>query len=86
MKLSEYLGGQRGRAAFLAKAIGAHAPDVSRWSRPKSDPHHRPIPAKFGPKIEQATSNQVTRQEMFDDWRDLWPELPELGESESAHA
>lgn len=71
MNLSTYLSQQRGRHAALAKAIGVHAPDISRWLAGE-----RPIPKKYGPAIERATGGQVTRRELFpDEWRDHWPEL-----------
>lgn len=75
MKLTEWLSIEKGRAAALAKGIGAHAPDVSRWALPPTDKNYRPIPFRFGPKIEAFTGGEVTRQEMFDDWASLWPEL-----------
>lgn len=71
MNLSEYLSQERGRQAALAKAIGAHAPDISKWATGE-----RPIPMPYGAQIETATGGMVTRQEMFpDDWPRLWPEL-----------
>jgi DNA-binding transcriptional regulator YdaS (Cro superfamily) len=71
MTLSEYLAEERGRTAALAKCIGAHAPDVSRWADGS-----RPIPHKHGAAIEAATGGLVTRQEMFpDDWERSWPEI-----------
>lgn len=71
MNLSQYLSQARGRQTSLARAIGAHVPDVSRWADGT-----RPIPVVHGAAIEQATSGLVTRQEMFpDDWQRIWPEL-----------
>lgn len=71
MQLNEYLSGKRGRQAELAKALGVHAPDITRWIN-----EGRPIPFKYGAAIEQATGGLVTRQEMFpDDWQTVWPEL-----------
>ena len=71
MNLSQYLTQERGRQAALAKAIGAYAPDVSRWADGS-----RPIPFHFGAQIEVATGGAVTRQEMFpEEWKKLWPEL-----------
>lgn len=71
MNLSRYLSEERGRQAALAKAIGAHAPDVSRWADGT-----RPIPLEYGASIETATGGLVTRQEMFPDkWMRIWPEL-----------
>lgn len=71
MNLSQFLNEKRGRQAALAKAIGAYAPDVSRWADGT-----RPIPVAYGAAIESATEGKVTRQEMFpDDWVRIWPEL-----------
>lgn len=71
MDIKTYLSQERGRQAALAKAIGAHAPDVSRWAEGT-----RPIPVTYGAAIEAATGGLVTRQEMFpDDWQTIWPEL-----------
>lgn len=71
MDIKTYLSQERGRQAALAKAIGAHAPDVSRWADGT-----RPIPVVYGAAIETATSGLVTRREMFpDDWHRIWPEL-----------
>lgn len=71
MNLHDYLAQKRGRQAALAKAIGAYAPDISRWADGT-----RPIPFPFGAPIEKATQGLVTRKEMFpDDWERLWPEL-----------
>lgn len=75
MNLKQYLSEGRGRQALLAKSLGAHAPDVSRWADGS-----RPIPVAYGAQIEMATEGKVTRREMFpDDWQDIWPEL--IGES-----
>lgn len=72
MDLKTYLSGGRGRATSLAKAIGAHASDVSAWAS-KS----RPIPIPFGLPIEKATKGEVTRLDMFhpDVIAKVWPEL-----------
>jgi len=71
MNLSQYLMQERGRQASLARAIGAHAPDISRWAEGK-----RPIPVIHAAAIESATGGLVTRQEMFpNDWARIWPEL-----------
>jgi DNA-binding transcriptional regulator YdaS (Cro superfamily) len=72
MNLKTYLSLERGRTSALARAIGAHAPDVSRWADGK-----RPIPIQFGIPIEQATKGEVTRLEIFpvDVIEKVWPEL-----------
>jgi DNA-binding transcriptional regulator YdaS (Cro superfamily) len=75
MDLKTYLSGERGRLAALSRAIGAHAPDVSRWA--SDEKNRRPIPIHFGLPIEQATNGQVTRLEMFpiEVIEKVWPEL-----------
>ncbi len=71
MNLKTYCLQKRGRQSELAKAIGAHASDLSDWVHDK-----RPIPFPYGSPIESASGGLVTRQEMFPhDWRRLWPEL-----------
>jgi len=72
MKLADYFQQQeRGAAARLAAAIGAHAPDVSNWAKGT-----RPVPTHYGAAIEKATGGQVTRKELFpDSWQRIWPEL-----------
>lgn len=72
MNLKTYLSLERGRTSALARAIGAHAPDVSRWADGK-----RPVPIQFGIPIEQATNGEVTRLEMFptEVIEKVWPEL-----------
>lgn len=72
MKLAEYLSQQRGRQAALAKAIGAHAPDVSRWASGE-----RPVPLEYCTPIEKATGGSVTRRDLCGDWQTHWPELQE---------
>jgi DNA-binding transcriptional regulator YdaS (Cro superfamily) len=71
MDLKTYLSQERGRGAALAKAIGAHQPDLNRWAK-----GIRPIPVHFGAPIEKATDGAVTRRDMFpEDWATIWPEL-----------
>lgn len=71
MNLKEWMSQERGRQAALAKAIGAHAPDLVRWAD-----GDRPIPLQYGAAIEKETGGAVTRKEMFpDDWQRIWPEL-----------
>jgi DNA-binding transcriptional regulator YdaS (Cro superfamily) len=78
MQLSEWLSKERGRAASMAREIGAHAPDVSNWAKDPGDPNWRPIPVHFGAHIEIHTKGEVTRQEMFpESWQTIWPELVE---------
>jgi len=71
MDLKTYLSQERGRANRMARAIGAHQPDVSRWARGE-----RPVPKHYGWPIEKFTGGAVTRRDLFpDEWRSYWPEL-----------
>lgn len=71
MNLKNYLSQERGRQAALAKALGFHAPDISRWADGV-----RPIPVQYGAAIEKATDGMVTRKDMFpENWQLIWPEL-----------
>jgi DNA-binding transcriptional regulator YdaS (Cro superfamily) len=71
MKLRDYLSEERGRQAALAEAIGAHAPDISRWADGE-----RSVPIPFCSDIEKATRGAVTRRDLRpDDWERIWPEL-----------
>ncbi len=74
MNLNEYLQKRpRGELLRISRAIGAHAPDVSRWSS-----GDRPIPVNKVVAIEQATNGEVTRKDLRpDDWERIWPELSE---------
>jgi DNA-binding transcriptional regulator YdaS (Cro superfamily) len=72
MTLKEFLNSRpRGSLGELAKAIGAHTPDLSRWVSGE-----RPIPVHRCMAIERATYGKVTRQELRPaDWPLIWPEL-----------
>jgi DNA-binding transcriptional regulator YdaS (Cro superfamily) len=71
MDIKTYLSEKRGRQALLVKAIGAFAPDVSRWARGS-----RPVPFRYGVAIERATAGVVTRKDLFPEtWAKYWPEL-----------
>lgn len=77
--LLQFIQEKRGNAAQLAKAIGAHPPDVSKWAH-----GDRPIPVHFGAPIEKETGNRVSRKTMFpDSWRTIWPELAEKEDQET---
>lgn len=77
MNLSDYFNNARGRQTALAKALGAHIPDISRWADGS-----RSIPVHFAAQIEIATNGEVTRKEMFpDNWERIWPELADKTES-----
>lgn len=72
MDLRTYLSAERGRLVKLADDIGAHASDVSAWSKGK-----RPVPIPFGFPIENATDGAVTRVDIFprDVIEKVWPDL-----------
>ena len=71
MDLKTYLSKERGRTRQLARAIGAHQPDVSRWASGE-----RPVPKRYGRLIEAETNGEVTRKDLFpSDWQVYWPEL-----------
>ena len=74
MKLADYIeSSPRGTLRAIAKAIGAHEPDVSRWASGE-----RPVPLHHAAAIESATAGAVTRQDLRPrDWRAIWPELAE---------
>lgn len=74
MNLKDWISGptaSRGRAAGLARAIGAQPSLISQWANGERDvPIERCVP------IERATGGAVTRRDLRpQDWRDLWPEL-----------
>lgn len=71
MLLGEYFKSRPGGQALLAKAIGAHAPDVSRWAAGQ-----RPVPVGRCTAIELATCGAVRRWDLRPaDWHLIWPEL-----------
>ncbi len=72
MTLSDYIAAKgRGAISALAKDIGAHPPDVSRWVSGE-----RPVPLERCVAIERATNKAVTRKDLKPtEWPDIWPEL-----------
>lgn len=71
MKLSIWANEERGRAAWLAGALGVQPPTVSDWCTEK-----KPVPEKRCVEIEHATHGAVTRKDLRpDDWQQIWPEL-----------
>lgn len=87
MNLKDYISHERGRQASLCRAIGAHAPDLSRWADGL-----RPVPVDKCLKLERATGGEVTRRELRPhDWHLIWPDLitedhpaPQSAETEKA--
>jgi DNA-binding transcriptional regulator YdaS (Cro superfamily) len=78
MTLKEFLNSRpRGSLGELAKAIGAHTPDLSRWVSGE-----RPVPAHRCMAIELATDKQVTRKDLRpNDFHLIWPDLAETNEA-----
>lgn len=71
MKLNKYIeGSERGALTLLAKEIGAHLPDVSRWVS-----GDRPIPSDRCPAMELATNGSVTCEELRPDI--CWHRVPD---------
>ncbi len=82
MDLKTYIAQERGRQASLAKALPAHAPDISKWADGS-----RPIPIHHAAAIERETDGLVTRKEMFPDtWQKIWPELVAPARERRKHA
>lgn len=81
MKLSDWLGLERGRSAALATRLNIKPPQVAGWIS-----GDKPVPVRHMAAIEVFTGAQVTRQEMRpDDWQDIWPELVSADAGESTH-
>jgi DNA-binding transcriptional regulator YdaS (Cro superfamily) len=57
-----------GGATKLANLIGVSVQAVGHWKE-------RGVPIDRCVAIENATGGNVTRRELRDDWRSIWPEL-----------
>lgn len=57
-----------GGAAKLAGLLDVSVQAISNW-KDRGVPIERCLP------IERATGGAVTRRDLRDDWRDIWPEL-----------
>lgn len=73
-RAAELLGSQ----IALARALHVTPVTVSQWMRPDA-PNGRPVPPKQCVRIEQLTDGKVSRRELRDDWREIWPELDSVG-------
>lgn len=62
MTLTEYLRGEKGLQAKLAKEIGVPASNVSMWASGS-----RRVPVKYCPAIERATNGAVRCEELRPD-------------------
>lgn len=76
--LIQYLAEERGRAASLARAVRVRATQVAKWVN-----GDRPIPEKRCVLIEIETGGRLKRQELREDWREIWPELLSAAEAGS---
>ena len=57
----------------LSKLIGVSPSFISQWVSGV-----RPVPIRTCTLIEKRTKGAVPRQELIDDWFDIWPELVAL--------
>ena len=79
MNLRDYVKGERGRAAQLARAIDKTPSFVAQMAAGRRRP-----PAEICPGIELATGGRVHRRDLRpDDWHRIWPELVEPRPTES---
>lgn len=70
MKLTDYL--NKTTQAEFAEKLGVTQSMVSQWQK-----NTRPIAPAQCVAIERITKGEVTRQELRDDWQDIWPtDLP----------
>lgn len=74
MTLIEYFNTHSISKADFAKLIDVSAGMLSQWIS-----GHRPISPEKCVAIEQATNGEVTRKDMREDWREIWPELLAVG-------
>lgn len=73
MNLSDYIKVKRGNGVELARKLGKQKSYISQLAVPGTY-----VDPKLARQIEVATDGQVTRQDLHpDDWREIWPELPE---------
>lgn len=70
MKLSDYVGQQRGRVTTLAESLKVSGSLVTQWASGK------PVSAERCVEIERATAGEVMRWDLRPkDWHLVWPEL-----------
>ena len=68
----------------LCAAIGVtHVAQVTQWRHGYNG--RLPSPANCV-AIERATGGRVRRQDLRDDWRDIWPELIDAGDGSTLKA
>jgi DNA-binding transcriptional regulator YdaS (Cro superfamily) len=70
MDLKTYNSKERGRATALATKLGVSVSYLSQMAAGTA-----PISAARAMEIEKATDGLVTRQELYEDWQRVWPDL-----------
>lgn len=59
-----------GGKAALARKLEVKPATVQQWTTGE-----RPIPPRFCTGIEKLVEGKVTRRQLCEDWRSIWPEL-----------
>ncbi|WP_426110998.1 transcriptional regulator [Massilia sp. PWRC2] len=72
MDLKTYTSAERGRATTLAAELGVSLSYLSQMANGQC-----PVSPNRCVAIERVTGGAVTRPELRDDWRSIWPELIE---------
>jgi DNA-binding transcriptional regulator YdaS (Cro superfamily) len=65
-----YFSEERGNAARLARGIGVSAGFLTQVADGS-----RPCPPRVAVKIERFLVGRVKRQDLVEDWGEIWPEL-----------
>jgi len=80
--LKEWLKGERGRSAALARHLSLQPPNINEWITGK-----KPVPVAHALAIELFTGGAVKRQDLCpNEWQKFWPELPSPGTQQKAAA
>lgn len=73
MDLKDYIQAAPGNGVALARALGIQPSFLSQMAGGS-----RTVTPKRAVQIEKATAGSVTRRDLRpDDWREIWPELPD---------
>lgn len=80
MKIETYLEQMHVRPSDLSRQIGVTQPVLWQWMT-----GYRKVPIVRAIQIEQITEGMVTRRDLREDWRDIWPELAQQP-AEAEHA
>ncbi|MBV6321947.1 transcriptional regulator [Duganella violaceipulchra] len=70
MDLKKYISAERGRAKSLAAHLGISPSFLSQIAAGTA-----PASPSRCLEIEKGTGGQVTRKDLREDWREIWPEL-----------